>query len=437
VNASTAIVAVAVKDLRLLARDRTAFVFTFLFPVALAMFFGVMFSGGGDGPASDIEIAVLDEGQSPAAQAFIAALTAPGEGLVAHVSADRDACEARVRGRDALACLLLPADFQGGVEAMLTGHPLKLTVVVDPSRRAEAGLLTGKLMASGYRQLSGGLGDPAQMTATLTRARALIDRDPAVPASTRDALAKLYSGLDAINHMNDGTGPEGQVPKDSSGGAWQPLVVETRALQQQGSDGPPNAFSVSFPQGVAWGLMSCVLAFIGAMVRERSSGTLLRLTAAPISTAAVVAGKSLACFLACVSVQLLILGVGRLGFGVTIGQPGWMALAILCASLGFTGLTLLMAGLSRSEEGAGGIGRAALTVLALIGGGAVPLAFMPPAMLTASNVSPFKWAVLAFEGALWRGFTPAEMLPPLAVLLAIAVVGFVAGTLLLRRMRGA
>lgn len=436
-TASTAIVAVAVKGLRLLARDRTAFVFTFLFPVALAMMFGVMFSGGGDGPTNDIEIAVLDEGKSPASQAFVAALTAPGEGLVAHPSADRDACEARVRGRDALACLILPADFQGGMDAMLAGRPLTIAVVVDPSRRAEAGLLTGKLMASGYRQLASGVADPTQMTGMLGRARALIDHDPAVPAATRDALASFYSGLDALSHMNDGTGPTGQVPEDSSAGAWQPLVVETRLLQQRDSDGPPNAFSVSFPQGVAWGLMSCVMAFISAMVRERSSGTLLRLTAAPISTAVVVAGKSLACFLACVSVQLLILGVGRLGFGVTIGQPGWMALAILCGSLGFTGLTLLMAGLSRSEEGAGGIGRSALTVLALIGGGAVPLAFMPPAMLTASNVSPFKWAVLAFEGALWRGFTPSEMLLPLAVLLGIGVVGFVTGTLLLRRMRGA
>lgn len=431
-TAWTPILAVAVKDLRLLARDRTAFIFTFLFPLALAMFFGVVFSGGGR-PVRDLELAVYDPGETPAAAAFLAELTAPGEGLVAHRVADRDACEARVRARDALACLVLPAAFEGGLEAMLAGRTLTLEVVVDPSRRAEAGLLGGKLMASGYRQLSAGLGDPARMTAMLARARALVDADPNVSPLARVALGQLYAGLDAISKVPEGTGPEGQVEKDSRG--WQPLVVETRELAPQTDGRPPSSFAVSFPQGVAWGLMSCVMAFIGALVRERSRGTMLRLTAAPISPAAVLAGKSLACFIACVAVQLLILTVGRLGFGVEIGDPAWMAAAVVCAGLGFTGLTLLMAGLSRSEEGADGLGRAALTVLALIGGGAVPLAFMPQGMLTASHASPFKWAVLAFEGALWRGFTPREMLVPLGVLLGIGVLGFAIGVVLLRRMR--
>ena len=114
-----------------------------------------------------------------------------------------------------------------------------------------------------------------------------------------------------------------------------------------------------------------------------------------------------------------------------------MAAVIASAGVGFTDLTLLMAGLSRSEEGSDGLGRAALTVLALIGGGAVPLAFMPAGMLAASHVSPFKWAVLAFEGALWRGFAAREMLLPLGVLLGIGVLGFVVGALLLRRLRAA
>ena len=177
------------------------------------------------------------------------------------------------------------------------------------------------------------------------------------------------------------------------------------------------------------------MAFISALIRERSRGTMLRLTAAPISAAQVLAGKSLACFTCCVAVQALIVAVGALGFGVTVGSPSKMVVAVLAASLGFTGLTLLMAGLSRSEEGADGLGRAALMVLAMIGGGAIPLAFMPAAMLTVSHFSPFKWALLAFEGALWRGFGWGEMLLPCAILVAIAVAGFVLGTLLLRRMR--
>lgn len=428
----TPVAAIAAKDLRLLLRDRGAFVFTFLFPVAIAMFFGYIFGGGREEDDQEIALAVYDADGGAAAKAYVAALTAPGEGLTASRTDSVEACEARVRGREALACLLLPAGFAGGIEGMLAGKPATLEVVVDPSRQAEAGLLTGKLMASGFRQLSAGFGDPAAMAGLLARARTTLAAEPDVPAPTRAALEQLYGGLDGLVQPTEqvvpGTGPEGQA-------GWQPLRVETRALRARRADGPPSSFAVSFPQGVVWGLMSCVMAFISALIRERSRGTMLRLTAAPISAAQVLAGKSLACFLCCVAVQALIVAVGALGFGVTVGSPSKMVVAVLAASLGFTGLTLLMAGLSRSEEGADGLGRAALMVLAMIGGGAIPLAFMPAAMLTVSHFSPFKWALLAFEGALWRGFSWTEMLLPCAILVAIAVAGFVLGTLLLRRMR--
>ena len=57
--------------------------------------------------------------------------------------------------------------------------------------------------------------------------------------------------------------------------------------------------------------------------------------------------------------------------------------------------------------------------MSMLGGGMVPLFVMPPWMATASNASPVKWAVLAFEGALWRGFGLAEMALPCAILLAV------------------
>lgn len=426
------IAAIAAKDLRLLVRDRGAFIFTFLFPVAIAMFFGWVFGGGGDDDDRPIVLAIHDGDGGPAARAYVAALTAPGEGLVAAPVDSVEACEAQVRGREALACLKLPAGFEGGIEGMLTGTPATVEVVVDPSRKAEAGLLTGKLMASGFRQLSSGFGDPTRMTGLLTRARGTLARTEGVPADTRAALELLYGGLDGLAKVPAAPQPEGDA---AGSGGWQPLKVEMRELAARRTGGPPSSFAVSFPQGVVWGLMSCVMAFISALIRERSRGTMLRLTAAPVSPAQVLAGKCAACFACCVAVQVLIVAVGLVGFGVEVGSWGMMAVAVVAASAGFTGLTILMAGLSRSEEGADGLGRAALMVLAMIGGGAIPLAFMPEAMVTVSHFSPFKWALLAFEGALWRGFGAAEMLLPCAILVAVGVVGFVLGAVMLRRMR--
>ena len=44
-------------------------------------------------------------------------------------------------------------------------------------------------------------------------------------------------------------------------------------------------------------------------------------------------------------------------------------------------------------------------LMAMFGGGMIPLVFMPKFMQTLSNFSPAKWSVLALEGAIWRGFT--------------------------------
>jgi ABC-2 type transport system permease protein len=58
---------------------------------------------------------------------------------------------------------------------------------------------------------------------------------------------------------------------------------------------------------------------------------------------------------------------------------------------------------------------------------------MPAWMLEASNASPIKWALVAYEGAIWRGFTLQEMALPCLVLLAVGAACFLGGTLLLRR----
>lgn len=434
---TTAPAAIAAKDLRHLARDRGAFFFTFVFPIGMAIFFGTVF-GGGDGQSQDIELAVYDADGGAGSRGFVAELTAPGQGLVARPAASPEACEAQVRGREAMACLMIPPGFGGGLEGMLAGQPARVEVVVDPSRRAEAGLLTGQLIAGGFRQLSNSMQDPTAMAAVLAGARTQLAGQPGVPAATRAALEQLYGGLDALSVAGaQRPAPAKQETKAASasaGGGWQPLEVKTRELAAR-RGGPPSSFAVSFPQGVVWGLMSCVMTFVGAVIRERSRGTMVRLTAAPISPAQVLLGKSLACFVTCLSVQVLILALGRLAFGVEVGSPAWMAVAVLCASAGFTGLTVLMAGLSRSEQGADGLGRAALMVLALIGGGAIPLAFMPAGLAAVSDISPFKWAALAFEGALWRGFDAPQMALPCGILLALAGLGFVGGTALLRRLR--
>jgi ABC-2 type transport system permease protein len=98
------------------------------------------------------------------------------------------------------------------------------------------------------------------------------------------------------------------------------------------------------------------------------------------------------------------------------------------SAFAFAGLAMLIAGFCRTEAEANGAGRGALLLLALIGGGTIPLFFMPPILQTLSYASPFRWAVIAIEGPFWRDAAPAAQVTPLAVLAGLGLGGFALGS---------
>ena len=99
----------------------------------------------------------------------------------------------------------------------------------------------------------------------------------------------------------------------------------------------------------------------------------------------------------------------------------------MLSAFAFSGLAMLIAGFCRTEAEANGAGRGALLLLALIGGGTIPLFFMPPVLQTLSYASPFRWAVIAIENPLWRDVPTAAQAGPLTVLACLGAGGFVVG----------
>src|SRR5262249_34102772 len=185
-------------------------------------------------------------------------------------------------------------------------------------------------------------------------------------------------------------------------------------------------------QGVVWGLMGCVMAFGASITGERSRGTLLRLTTAPITRNHILVGKALACFLTCLFVQGLLMAMAVLIFRVRASNPLMLVVAMVLCAVAFVGVMMVVAGLSKSEGSAAGMGRALVLVLAMIGGGTVPVFILPRWVQTASLASPFRWANMSVEAALWRGLSWTEFLPIAAVLIGCGVVGFVIGSAALR-----
>ncbi len=442
-----AVLALAMKDLRLLSRDRANCFFTFVFPLAVALFFGYIFGGGGGGGSSAMDIAVVDLDRSESSKKFVADLS-NDSALAVRELQTREEGNAVVRKGDVTACVVVPKGFGEG--SMFSGGGLKLEAVVDPARKAEAGLLQGKLNEIGFKQMSRMFADPVVMDKSLDTARRDIAKADGLKPTEKLAFGLFFDAISNLSKTGamaddapatDPTKKDDPTTKDDAekatddGGAmggWRPVDITMTELAREDKH-VASSFEMSFPQGVVWGLMGAVMAFAASVADERARGTLTRLTAAPVTMGHILGGKALACFITCLFVQAVLLGFGVIVMGVRVMHPMMMILAVILASVGFTGIMMLIAGLAKSVGAAQGYARAIVLVLAMIGGGTIPVMFMPPFLKVVSGVSPFKWVVEAVEMAMWRATSMQDMLVPMAVLLGVGLLGYVVGTIAVQR----
>lgn len=448
-----AVFAMAMKDLRLLSRDRADCFFTFLFPLAVALFFGYIFGGGGGGGSSAMDIAVVDLDRSDASKKFVADLSNDAALKVQELPT-RDEGNVAVRKGDVTACVIVPEGF-GNSSMFSGGGGLNLEAVVDPTRKAEAGLLQGKLNEIGFKQMSRMFADPKVMDKNLDTARRDIAKADGLSPAEKLAFGVFFdamSNLSKSGAMTDddksasaapattkdeasqgNAGKDGGAASDDVGAAgWRPVNITMTELAREDKH-LASSFEMSFPQGVVWGLMGAVMAFAASVADERARGTLTRLTTAPVTMQHILGGKALGCFITCLLVQTLLLGFAVFVMGARVMHPLMMILAVIIASVGFTGIMMVIAGLARTVSAAQGYARAIVLVLAMIGGGTIPVMFMPPFLKVVSGVSPFKWVVEAVEMAMWRATSMQDMLVPMAVLLGVGLLGYVVGTIAVQR----
>lgn len=407
----------AAKDLRMLVRVRAGLFFTFVWPLVVAIMFGFVFAGDqGDGPAA-LRIVAVDEDGTDGSRAYLARLEQSGDFQIDR--ATRAEAEDLVRRGRRSAFVVIKPGFGAGSTRMFYGEPRQVEIGSDPARTAEAGMIEGLLTKYAMDDVQKLFTEPAQSKKMIGDA---LDSVPKDSTNSKEfaPLTRFLGELDAFLATPTPNQAQGQA-------AWPPLKVAKVPVARTRRAGPANAFQVTFPQGVVWGIIGCVMTFAVGIVTERVRGTFVRLQIAPLTRAQVLGGKALACFASITIVQIAIFVMGALVFGVYPASLPLLVLACLCASAGFVGLMMMVSSFGRTEQAVAGAGWAMLMPMAMLGGAMIPQFVMPSWMLTVGHISPVKWAILAIEGAVWRGFSLAEMAVPCAILLGFGACCFVIG----------
>lgn len=415
------VLVLAAKDVRLLSRDRVALFFTLVFPLLFGILFGAVFSGSaaGDGPQA-LDVAIVDLDDSDDSRGVIARLSEDGQLSPVRVETAAEARE-MVRTGSVEAYFVFPEGFGEAATMPFGQTPMRIEVGSGPSGRGTRAMLTGIATQAVFQQFGEGMLDPERSRQMVREARDMLSDAEGMDPAQRLAIQALLGAAEGAIAQTPADGGDG-------GGAGFNIVDVDEVEVTAGADAPVvSPFAISFPQAMLWGVMGCAAVFGVSLVSERSGGTLTRLRVAPIGRWHIVLGKAVACLSTTLAVCAAMLAVAWIAFGVRPVALGTLVVGVLAVASCFVGVMMLLSVIARTEAAASGIGWACLLVLAMIGGGAIPLAFMPPWLREIGHVSPVKWGILAIEGGLWRGLSISEMLLPVGLLVAMGAAAFVVG----------
>jgi ABC-type multidrug transport system permease subunit len=216
-----------------------------------------------------------------------------------------------------------------------------------------------------------------------------------------------------------------------------PGTIEVAETSVTGAPQRLNTFDQNVPGfSVTFLLLGMLLGVSLGLLDERDWGTLARLRTMPVPFDVTLIAKLLTRFtVGCVQMALLLL-VGWLCFGISLGPEPW-ALALPTAGIVFAGTAfgLVVAGLAHSREAVLPLGSIVIVTMAAVGGCWWPIDLEPRWMQQVALAFPTTWAMAAYNDLMIRRQSVTAVLRPTAVLIAFGLAYLMVGLALFRRHR--
>jgi len=413
------------KDLQLFLSDRRAVIMSFVVPIAIASFFGSIFSGPTRGaePAR-VAIMVADQDESPISTAIVAGLE-QDRNLKVTRQGEEAARDSVRRGRTS-AAVVIPEGFgdAAGLAFFSRRQKPELGVLFDPSRGMELamvrGLLTEHVMQAVSAEMFGGPRGGELVDQALAGVNAA-----ALPEERKQLLREMLGSVQRFYRQPDQTGGGTGV----QGGITVPYMVREEAVTAA-ANLAYNGYAHSFA-GMGIQFLLFAMANLGIEVLlERQRGLWKRLRSAPVSRRLLLAGKAVSGTIISLLTLFVSFAFAMIVFGVRIqgSLVGFLAVSIACALMAAT-FGLLVAALGRTPASARGITSLAVLMMVMLGGAWVPTFIFPAWLQQAALVVPARWAVDGLDAMTWRGVGLSGAIAPTAVLLGFATLfGGVAAT---------
>jgi ABC-2 type transport system permease protein len=187
----------------------------------------------------------------------------------------------------------------------------------------------------------------------------------------------------------------------------------------------PTATEQNVPAYTIFGVFFIVLTLASSFLQEKKDGTFQRILAAPLSKTALLIGKLLPYYLVNLIQIALMFCIGVVVFGMKLGHLPALVIVSLALAAAANGLGLLVAALGKTEPQVNGLSVLLAITLSALGGMMVPTFIMPNLMKTLSLFTPHAWALAGYHDIIIRGLGMKDVLTEMFVLLGFASFFFV------------
>lgn len=381
---------IAVKDLRIRVRDRSAFVVLLIIPLFMIVVLGTVFNWTGSSFTANIAVVDLDHGDMAQhlTQDVFKSESLKDLLVVTTVATEAEA-RRLVEHNETGAAVIIPAGFTEEVKA---GRKASVIVLGNPEATTQAGIahaivesFTAEVQ---QRQLAASVAiDTLRRNATLS------------PRQMQEVVQEVLQQVNASERR-------------------RLVSVQTTALE-----------GIRVPSALdyyAVGMALLYLVFTAntgteAMLEEKRQHTLQRVSVTPTSRFHIILGKLIGIFLLSGLQFAVIMAFTRFVYGVRWGSsiPAVLAMAASTVLAG-AGLSTFVAALARTPEQAGSVGPAVAMVYSLLGGSMWPVYNMPGWMTSLSRLTFTRWSIEGFTHLMVYGGGLSSVLRPVTVCLVMA-----------------
>lgn len=385
---------IALKDLKILFRDRKALAVMLAMPLLIVLILGFALNGvfSNELAVQKFSIAVVNKDEGLMSQIFInRVLRSEMSKMFATFVVDESNAGDMLKNKTVPVVITIPENFSKDIE---NRKPVKLEIKSNDEGQFKANIV--RSVTDGFAQsISQSYAGAFAVVDVFKKYKIPIEKQMEGMSDASAMMAALQGRLG--NGMLEFNGQEQEKNKSLSAMGYYAAAMLVMFL----------LFGANMGTRL--------------IIEEREKMTLGRIMSARPGKVILITGKFLGLMIICLAQAFILMAFMRIFYRVAWGTSIAGILAVtLCSAFAAAAFGMFIAAIAKTPKAADGFGQMFIQVFTIVGGGMIPIYIMPEAMKTAAKFTLNWWAFSGYHN-LMLGMDVFSVLPACGILLLMGV----------------